>query len=131
MRDDEALGMVLLQNYRAIPLQERSRSYDCDSYRQQTYSDRNLFCENLFSPYMGDGLTSIIRLRSELKASGEDMNTPMVTRLTGAGAAQGGYRGSKTAARRGPAGRPQTRVTTNWLAPSGLLPTRRRLCFAR
>ena len=66
----------------------------------------NVFGQDLFwresLPYMGDGLTSIIRLRSELKASGEAMNTPMANRLTGAGAAQGGYRGSKTAARRGP-----------------------------
>ena len=39
--------------------------------------------ENLFSPYMGEDITSIIRLRNELKAGGEQMNIPLVTRLNG------------------------------------------------
>jgi len=43
----------------------------------------------MFSPYMGESLTSIIRLRNELKAGGEDMNIPIVTRLTGQGVATG------------------------------------------
>ncbi len=44
---------------------------------------------NLFSPYMGTSLNSIIRLRNELKAGGEEMNIPLVTRLTGAGVSTG------------------------------------------
>jgi hypothetical protein len=42
---------------------------------------------NQFSPYMSEGLNAVIRIRSELKAGGEDMNIPLVTRLTGAGVA--------------------------------------------
>lgn len=49
--------------------------------------NREFVRENLFSPYMSEGLTAIIRLRSELKAGGEDMNIPLVTRLQGAGVA--------------------------------------------
>ena len=44
---------------------------------------------NLFSPYMGTALNSIIRIKNELKAGGEDMNIPLVTRLTGAGVSTG------------------------------------------
>jgi N4-gp56 family major capsid protein len=43
----------------------------------------------MFSPYMSEGLTAIIRIRNELKAGGEDMNIPLVTRLRGAGVATG------------------------------------------
>lgn len=40
------------------------------------------FCrENMFSPYMGEDMTAIIRVRNELKAGGELMNLPVVTRL--------------------------------------------------
>jgi uncharacterized protein DUF4043 len=49
--------------------------------------NREFVRENMFSPYMGEGLTSIIRLRNELKAGGEDMNIPLVTRLQGLGVA--------------------------------------------
>lgn len=49
--------------------------------------NREFVRENMFSPYMGEGLTSIIRIRNELKAGGEDMNIPLVSRLTGAGVA--------------------------------------------
>jgi hypothetical protein len=35
---------------------------------------------NLFSPYMGTALNSIIRIKNELKAGGEQMNIPLVTR---------------------------------------------------
>jgi hypothetical protein len=45
--------------------------------------------ENLFSPYQGEGLNAIIRLRNELKSGGEQMNIPLVTRLTGAGVSTG------------------------------------------
>lgn len=51
--------------------------------------NREFVRENMFSPYMGDSLDSIIRRRMELKAGGEDMNIPLVTRLTGAGVATG------------------------------------------
>lgn|SRR5262245_15483835 len=42
---------------------------------------------NLFSPYMGEDLNAIIRIRNELKSGGEDMNIPIVTRLTSQGVA--------------------------------------------
>jgi Protein of unknown function (DUF4043) len=45
--------------------------------------------ENMFSPYMGEDLNSIIRRRMELKNGGEVMNIPLVTRLQGAGVATG------------------------------------------
>ena len=44
---------------------------------------------NLFSPYMGTAVNSIIRIRNELKAGGEQMNLPIVTRLTGTGVSTG------------------------------------------
>jgi hypothetical protein len=40
---------------------------------------------NLFSPYMGEGLDAIIRVRQELKSGGEQMNIPLVTKLRSAG----------------------------------------------
>ena len=45
--------------------------------------------ENMFSPYMGEDLTSIIRRRMELKSGGEQMNIPLVTRLRGQGVSTG------------------------------------------
>jgi N4-gp56 family major capsid protein len=45
--------------------------------------NREFVRENLFSPYMGDDLNSIIRRRYEMKSGGEQMNIPMVTKLTG------------------------------------------------
>lgn len=45
--------------------------------------------ENMFSPYMGEDATSIIRRRFDLKSGGEQMNIPLVTRLTGAGVSTG------------------------------------------
>jgi hypothetical protein len=44
---------------------------------------------NLFSPYMGTALNSIIRIKHDLKAGGEEMNIPLVTRLQGAGVSTG------------------------------------------
>lgn len=49
--------------------------------------NREFVRENMFSPYMGEGLNAVIRIRSELKAGGEDMNIPIVTRLKGSGVA--------------------------------------------
>lgn len=37
--------------------------------------------ENMFSPYMGDGMTSIIRTIYDAKKGGEQINIPLVTRL--------------------------------------------------
>lgn len=51
--------------------------------------------ENLFSPYMGEDMTSIIRRKMELKAGGEQMNIPLVTRLTGAGRGAGTLAGNE------------------------------------
>ena len=45
--------------------------------------------ENLFSPYMSDDLNAIIRRRMELKAGGEVMNIPLVSRLQGLGVSTG------------------------------------------
>jgi hypothetical protein len=45
--------------------------------------------ENMFSPYMSEDLNAIIRKRMELKAGGEVMNIPLVTRLQGVGVSTG------------------------------------------
>lgn len=45
--------------------------------------------ENMFSPYMGEDLTSIFRRKNDLKNGGEQMNIPLVGRLTGAGVGAG------------------------------------------
>ena len=39
--------------------------------------------QNMFSPYMGEEINSIIRRRMELKSGGEQMNIPLVRRLRG------------------------------------------------
>jgi hypothetical protein len=51
--------------------------------------NREYVRENMFSPYMGEDLTSIIRIRQELKSGGEVMNIPIVARLTGTGQSTG------------------------------------------
>jgi hypothetical protein len=51
--------------------------------------NREYVRENMFSPYMGEELTSIIRVRQELKQGGQDMNIPLVTRLAGQGVGVG------------------------------------------
>ncbi len=40
---------------------------------------------NLFSPYMGGGITAIIQTRNELTKAGKQMNIPLVGRLNGRG----------------------------------------------
>lgn len=40
---------------------------------------------NLFSPYMGAGITAIIQTRNELTKAGKQMNIPLVGRLNGKG----------------------------------------------
>jgi hypothetical protein len=44
--------------------------------------NREFVRENMFSPYMGDDLNAIIRRRYEPKQGGEQMNIPLVTKLT-------------------------------------------------
>jgi len=46
--------------------------------------NREFVRENLFSPYMSDGLDAIIRRRYELKSGGEQMNIPLVSKLNNA-----------------------------------------------
>lgn len=50
---------------------------------------REFFRENPFSPYMGEDITSIIRMLNDLKSGGEQINVPIVTRLTGTGKGSG------------------------------------------
>lgn len=51
--------------------------------------NREYVRENLFSPYMSTDLNAIIRVRQELKAGGEQMNIPIVTKLRGKGKGAG------------------------------------------
>lgn len=57
--------------------------------------NREYVRENLFSPYMGTSLTSIIRLRNEPKKGGEQMNIPIVTKLNGTGKGVGTLTGNE------------------------------------
>src|SRR4029079_2866478 len=43
--------------------------------------NREFVRENLFSPYMSDGLDAIIRRRYDNKSGGERVNIPLVTKL--------------------------------------------------
>ena len=51
--------------------------------------------ENLFSTYMGEGITSIIRVRNQMKSGGEQMNIPLVARLKGNGVSTGPLSGQE------------------------------------
>ncbi len=51
--------------------------------------------ENMFSPYMGEDITSIFRRRHDLKNGGEQMNIPLVGRLTGKGKGTGTLAGNE------------------------------------
>lgn len=51
--------------------------------------NREFVRENMFSPYMSADLNAIIRIRQELKAGGEQMNIPLVTKLRGSGVGSG------------------------------------------
>jgi hypothetical protein len=51
--------------------------------------------ENLFSPYQGEDMNAIIRIKNELKNGGEQMNIPLVTRLSGAGRGAGTLAGNE------------------------------------
>lgn len=51
--------------------------------------NRELVRENMMSPYMGEDLNSVIRIRHELKDGGEQMNIPLVTKLNSRGVGSG------------------------------------------
>src|SRR6185312_368134 len=53
--------------------------------------------ENLFSPYMGSSMTSIIRTFTELKKSGEQINIPLIARLKNQAVATGTLVGNEEA----------------------------------
>lgn len=57
--------------------------------------NREFVRENMFSPYMGEGLDAIIRRRHELKSGGEQMNIPLVTKLLGEGLSTGTLAGAE------------------------------------
>jgi hypothetical protein len=51
--------------------------------------------ENLFSPYMGEDVTSIIQILSELREGGDQMNVPLIGRLRGPGVGTGPLTGNE------------------------------------
>ena len=51
--------------------------------------------ENLFAPYMGESITSIIRKRMELTSGGEQMNIPLVARLSSSAIGSGTLAGNE------------------------------------
>jgi hypothetical protein len=57
--------------------------------------NREFVRQNMFSPYMGEGLDAIIRVRQELKSGGEQMNIPLVTKLNGTGKSTGVLAGAE------------------------------------
>jgi hypothetical protein len=57
--------------------------------------NREFVRQNMFSPYMGEGLDAIIRIKQELKAGGEQMNIPLVTKLLGQGVSTGTLAGAE------------------------------------
>lgn len=57
--------------------------------------NREFVRQNLFSPYMGQGLDAIIRIRQEFKNGGEQMNIPLVTKLSGTGKSNGVLAGAE------------------------------------
>lgn len=58
---------------------------------------REYIRSNLFSPYMGTGIDSIIRTVNELKEGGEQINIPLVGRLNGEGKGVGTLVGNEEA----------------------------------
>ncbi len=53
--------------------------------------------ENLFAPYMGEAITSIIRKRMDLTSGGEQMNIPMVAHLSATAIGSGALAGNEEA----------------------------------
>jgi len=64
-------------------------------FRKEIY--REFIRENMFAPYMGTGLTAIIRVLSDLKAGGEQVNVPLVARLQAVAIANGTLAGNEEA----------------------------------
>lgn len=56
---------------------------------------REYIRENLFSPYVGTSITSIIRVINDLKSGGEQINIPLVARLKGQPVATGSLAGQE------------------------------------
>jgi hypothetical protein len=57
--------------------------------------NREFVRENLFSPYMGESINSIIRINHKLKAGGEQINIPLVERLKARGVGSGTLTGNE------------------------------------
>jgi hypothetical protein len=51
--------------------------------------------ENLFSPYMGTGMNSIIRIMNDLKSGGEQVNVPLVNALAATAVGSGTLAGNE------------------------------------
>lgn len=58
---------------------------------------REFVRENMFAPYMGTGLTAIIRVLNDLKSGGEQVNVPLVNRLQATAVANGVLVGNEEA----------------------------------
>jgi hypothetical protein len=50
---------------------------------------REFVRENMFAPYMGTGLTAIIRVLNDLKSGGDQVSVPLVNRLAAVAIAHG------------------------------------------
>lgn len=59
--------------------------------------NREYVRENVLSPYMGTAVNSIFRMHNQPKMGGEQMNIPIVTRLSGAGVGPGTLVGNEEA----------------------------------
>ncbi len=57
--------------------------------------NREFVRQNLFSPYMGEGLDAVIRIMQDTKSGGEQINIPLVTKLSGLGKATGVLAGAE------------------------------------
>lgn len=58
---------------------------------------REVVRQNMFSPYMGDDMTAIIRTIYDPKKGGEQVNIPLVTKLTGTAKSTGTLTGGEEA----------------------------------
>jgi hypothetical protein len=58
---------------------------------------REFVRQNMFSPYMGNGLTNIIRVLNDLKAGGEQVNVPLTSALRATAIANGTLVGAEEA----------------------------------
>jgi hypothetical protein len=58
---------------------------------------REFIRENPLSPYMGPGMTNIIRVINDLKPGGEQINVPLIARLKNTGVGSGTLRGNEEA----------------------------------